>query len=64
MSYQMYVSCRYCYSGLRKKCEMKSPKLPNLPNLLLTSDDMLTKVTPTSFIAFEWGTLLMDLERP
>lgn len=34
---------RYCYSGLRKKCEMKSP---TLPDLLSASDDSLTKECP------------------
>lgn len=33
---------RYCYSGLRKKCEMKSPALPDLS----ASDDSLTKECP------------------
>lgn len=31
---------RYCYSGLRKKCEMKSP---TLPDILSASDDSVTK---------------------
>ncbi|KAH9383122.1 hypothetical protein HPB48_023857 [Haemaphysalis longicornis] len=30
----------YCYSGLRKKCEMKSP---TLPDILSASDDSVTK---------------------
>ncbi|XP_029846773.3 uncharacterized protein LOC8024773 [Ixodes scapularis] len=34
---------RYCYSGLRKKCEMKTPKLPDL---LLASDDIMSKEHP------------------
>lgn len=33
---------RYCYSGLRKKCEMKSPTLPDLS----ASEDSLTKECP------------------
>lgn len=33
---------RYCYSGLRKKCEMKSPTLPDLS----ASEDSLTKEFP------------------
>ncbi|CAN7983310.1 unnamed protein product [Ixodes hexagonus] len=45
-----YFSCWYCYSGLRKKCEMKSPKLPNL---LLASDDMLTKERPRDSLEME-----------
>lgn len=31
---------RYCYSGLRKKCEMKSP---TLPDILSANDDSVTK---------------------
>ncbi|KAL3189058.1 hypothetical protein MRX96_003200 [Rhipicephalus microplus] len=33
---------RYCYSGLRKKCEMKSPTLPDL----LACEDSMTKECP------------------
>ncbi|XP_065304498.2 mucin-5AC [Dermacentor albipictus] len=33
---------RYCYSGLRKKCEMRSPTLPDLS----ASEDSLTKECP------------------